>query len=199
MYKTMKEIMKRINKIHFGAYTTSDFLDLAKYKTVSKSLELLEDEGYLKKAKRGVYYKPQFIATLGIETFPSLDDIASAIARQYNWEIIPTGNSALNLIGISTQVPAKTIYISNGPYREYKVGNNSITLKHSTTKEIYSIRRKNLIAIQAIKELGKDGINESEIKLINMFLDKDDKKEIIKGIKTTTWIYEKLRRIACIQ
>ena len=129
---------------------------------------------------------------------PDLNDVAMAIARQYNWEIIPSGNHALNLIGVSTQVPSKIIYISSGPYREYEVGSNKIIFKHSTTREIASLRKNNLIAIQAIKELGKENINEDEIKLINRFLDDDDKKEILKGIRTTSWIYEILRRTACI-
>ena len=199
MFKTQKEIMDRINKSDFGAFTSYDFLDLANYKTISKSLELLEDEGNLRRARRGIYYKPRFNKVLGIECMPDLNDIAKAIARQYNWEIIPTGNYALNLVGISTQVPSKIIFISSGPYREYDVGSSKVIFKHSTTREIFSLRKNNLIAIQAIKELGKENIDEDDIKLINRFLGDEDKKEILIGIRTTSWIYETLRRTACIQ
>lgn len=199
MYKTQKDIISRINKSHLGAFTTYDFLDLANYKSVSKALELLEDDGYLKKARRGIYYKPKLNNVLGIECSPNLNDIAKAIARQFNWDIIPSGNHALNIIGISTQVPSKIIYISNGPYREYDVGSNQIIFKHSTTKEILKESTKILISIQALKELGKDNVTENDLKLISSFLDDEDKKEINKGFKTTSWIYESLRRSACIK
>ena len=199
MFKTQKYIMNRINNSQYNAFTTYDFIDLANYKTISKSLELLEDEGQLKKIRRGIYYKPFFDNDLGIEYTPGLDDVAMAIARQYNWEIIPSGNHALNLIGLSTQVPSKTVYTSTGPYREYQVGVNKIIFKHTTTKEISSTRKKNLIAIQAIKELGKDHINYEDMRKINRYLDDDDKKEILNGIKTTSWIYETLRSAICIQ
>ena len=199
MLNTKKEIMDRIKSSKYGAFTTYDFLDLANYKTISKAMETLEDNGKLKKAKRGVYYEPVINKRLGIEIFPSLNDIALAIARQYNWNIIPSGNYALNLIGISTQVPNKIIYVSNGPYREYDVGPNKIIFKHSTTRDIASFRNNNLIAIQALKEIGKDSITFDDLKHINRFLNNEDKNEIIKGMRTTSWIYEALRRSACIQ
>ena len=172
---------------------------MASYKTISKSLELLEDEGFLKKARRGIYYLPKYNKTLGIECAPNLNDVAMAIARQYNWEIIPSGNYALNIIGISNQVPSKIVYISNGPYREYDVGGNKIIFKHSTTREVGTLRKRNLIAIQAIRELGKYEIDEHQMKLINAFLENEDKNEILNGIRTTAWIYETLKRIVCIQ
>ncbi len=199
MFKTQKLIMQRIESSEYGAFTSTDFLDLAPFKTINKSLELLEDDGILKKAKRGIYYKPQYNETLGIECSPGLNDIALAIARQFNWIIIPSGNYALNLIGISTQVPQKIIYVSSGPYREYEVGAAMIVFKHSTSKEITALRRNNLIAIQAIKTLGKGNLNSSDIESISRFLDKDDKTEILNGIRITYWIYEILRSATCIE
>lgn len=199
MFKTQKEIIAKINSSSFGAFTTADFFGIANYKTISKALELLEDQGYLKKARRGIYYKPVINPTLGFEESPDLSEVANAIARQFNWTIIPSGNHSLNLIGISTQVPSKMIYTSSGPYREYTVGAAKIIFKHSTTKVLYSLRKNNLIAIQALKELGKENLTSKEMALISRFLDKDDKREIMNGIRTTSWIYDSLRRIACIQ
>ena len=199
MYKTQKDILDRIEQSNLKAFSTYDFLDLGNYKSISKDLELLEDEGHLKRARRGIYYKPSFNKTLGIECPPSINDIAEAIARQYNWDIIPSGNHALNLIGISTQVPSKIIYISNGPYREYDVGANKIIFKHSTTREISSISKRILISIQALKEIGKENVTDRQLKMINRFLDSKDKEIISSGIRTTSWIYDALRRSICIQ
>ena len=198
MLSAQDKIIERIDSSDFGAFTSADFLDLANFKTINKSLELLEDNKILKRAKRGIYYKPRFNSILGIECTPSLNDIAFAIARQFNWIIIPSGNYALNIIGISTQVPQKIVYISNGPYREYLVGNALIIFKHSTTKNITSYRYNNLIAIQAIKAIGKENLNEDDVRLISHFLNDDDKKEIANGMRITYWIYEVLRGVLCI-
>lgn len=198
MLKTQEKIMERINSSSYGSFTTSDFADIANYKSVSKSLELLEDKQILKKAKRGVYYKPIFNNAIKMECAPNLDDVANAIARQYNWNIVPSGNYALNLIGISTQVPSKIVYCSSGPYREYEVGANKLIFKHTTTKEITDLRLNNLIAIQALKELGKDNISIDDMKLIDNFLSIEDKQEITQGIRITSWIYDTLRRAICI-
>jgi len=197
MFKTQKLIMQRIDSSEHGAFTSADFLDLAPFKTINKSLELLEDVGILKKARRGVYYKPKYNDTLGIECAPGINDIALAIARQFNWTIVPSGNYALNIIGISTQVPQRTVYISSGPYREYEIGTATIVFKHSTSKEITSLRSNNLIAIQAIKTLGKENLSETDIESISRFLTEEDKAEITKGIRITYWIYEALRRTTC--
>ena len=199
MYLTQKKILKKIENSQYKAFSTFDFIELSSYKNISKSLELLEDDGILKRARRGIYYKPIINEKLQIECVPSLDEIAKAIARQYNWKIIPSGNYALNLIGLDNQVPSKIIYISNGPYREYDVGNNIIIIKHSTSKEILSMSDNILISIQALKALGKDNINDNILKKINLFLNKEDKEQISNGIVITSWIYEMLRRSICIE
>ncbi len=199
MYKIQSDILNRIENSKYKAFTSYDFLDIGNYKSISKALELLEDEGYLKRARRGIYYKPQLNITLGIECCPSINEIAEAISRQFNWNIIPSGNYALNIIGISTQVPSKITYTSNGPYREYDVGANQIIFKHSTTREISSLSRKILTSIQALKEISKNNVQDRDLKLINRYLDKEDKEIINNGIRTTSWIYEMLRRAVCIQ
>ena len=196
LFKTQRLIMQRIESSEYGAFTSADFLDLAPFKTINKSLELLEDDGILRKARRGIYYKPVYNETLGIDCAPGLNDVALAIARQFNWIIIPSGNYALNLIGISTQVPQKIIYVSSGPYREYEVGDATIFFKHSTSKEITALRRNNLIAIQAIKTLGKTGIRSSDMDSFSRFLTEGDKNEIRNGIRITYWIYDVLRKAA---
>ncbi|MBP5231413.1 MAG: hypothetical protein ILO68_06745, partial [Clostridia bacterium] len=141
--------------------------------------------------------KPKFNETLGMECAPGPDEIALAIARQFNWIIIPSGNHALNLLGMSTQVPQRIVYVSSGPYREYDIGAATIVFKHSTSKEITALRRKNLIAIQAIRAFGKGNLTPRDLEALSRFLSEDDKTEIRNGIRITRWIYEILRGIAC--
>ena len=193
---TRNQILDRIKKSHFKAFTTADFLDLGSYKNVSKALETLKNSGMLISARRGVYCPAKKNALLGFIEPPDIDEVARAIARQYNFNIVPSSNFALNLIGVSTQVPSSYIYISDGPYREYQVGKMRIEFKHATSKEINGMRYKNLIAIQAIKALGKENVTDEIKEKISCFLDEKDKAELRKNqFKITAWIYDILKSI----
>ena len=196
MSVTCERILERVNKEKLGAFTSSDFSDIDNYKMISKTLETLDDKGVIKRARRGIYYIPKYNELLGIEEAPNIDDIAKAIARQYNLIIIPSGNYALNMIGLSTQVPIKYIYITNGPYNEYEVGNNTIYFKHSTSREINNLPYKILICIQALKTIGKNNIDENVIKKIKSFLDDSDINNLkTKNYKITSWIHDILKSL----
>ena len=194
MSNTRNAVLNRMKKSNYGAFTSSDFSDIDNYKMVSKSLEILEDQQIIKRARRGVYYIPKFNETLGIEEMPNINEIANAIARHFNIIIIPSGNYALNIIGISTQIPTKYTYITNGPYNEYKVGNNTIYFKHSTSRVVTNLSYKILIVIQGLKTLGKDNVDNDIIYKIGKFLDKTD-KEYIKthNLRITSWINDILK------
>lgn len=196
MSEIKDKILNRVNEKQYGAFTSSDFIDLDNYKSISKALERLEDEKVISRIRRGIYCLRKYNDLLGIEEAPDINEVAKAIARQFNIIIIPSGNYALNIIGLSTQVPSKYIYITNGPYNEYQVGNNKIYFKHSTSKEITNLPYRVLIAIQALKTIEKDNISDLVKKKISSFLSKED-KEYIKNnnLRITSWIYDELKII----
>ncbi len=196
MSEIKNKILNRINEKKYGAFTSSDFVDLDNYKLISKTLEKLEDEKILTRARRGVYYLTKHNDLLDIDEAPDINEIALAIARQFNIVIIPSGNYALNIIGLSTQVPSKYIYITNGPYNEYEIGNNKIYFKRSTSREIVNIPYNILVSIQALKTLRKENIDDNIRNKISCFLSAED-KEYIKNnnLRITSWIYNELKMI----
>ncbi len=196
MSEIKNKILNRIKENNYGAFTSADFVDIDNYKLISKTLERLEDEKIISRARRGVYYIRKYNEILGIEEMPDINDIALAIARQFNIVIIPSGNYALNIIGLSTQVPSKYIYITNGSYNEYDVGNNKIYFKHSTSREITNLPYKILVSIQALKTIGKDIIDDNIRNKISNFLSNDDKKYLKNNnLRITSWIYDELKII----
>ncbi len=196
MSELKKEILNRIDEKEYGAFTTSDFIDMDNYKTISKTLERFENERIIKRIRRGVYYRPKHNNLLGIDESPDINQVALAIARQLNIIIIPSGNFALNIIGLSTQVPSKYIYVTNGAYNEYEVGNNKIYFKHSTSREITALDNRILISIQALKTIGKGNVDSSIRDKLSTFLGNDN-KEYIKSnnLRITSWIYDELKMI----
>jgi hypothetical protein len=192
-----KQIFERIESSEIGTgFTASDFIDIADYKAVSKSLERLEDAGKIRRVLRGVYDFPNYSHLLNEYESPSPMKIAQAIARNYNWTIIPSGEIGLNQLGLSTQVVANWIFISDGPYKEYQIGNIKIQFKHSTNKNITGMSYKTAMIIQVLKALGKTHVYDSTIRKLGNGLTCDEKENLYhETLKTTIWMRPIIREI----
>ena len=120
-------IRNRIKKAQPGTvYVAVDFVNISDKTNINAYLAVLAEEDVLRRVLRGVYYKPNYNELLQEYVAPDTDKIAQAIARNYGWTIVPSGDTALNMLGLSTQVPAVYVYASDGAYKEYKVNNTSL-------------------------------------------------------------------------
>ena len=192
-----EQILSRIESMAKGeVFIISDFSDLADEATVRKALSRLEEDGKIRRIMRGVYENPKFNDFLGEYVKPHPDKIAKALARNYGWTIVPCGDTALNMLGLSTQVPAVWLYVSDGNYREYTCGNFVIQFKRTTNKEISKITFKTALVIQAIKALGKDKINGDVIEKIRSLTTDEEKEQMFVEAKyATAWIYDVIKEI----
>lgn len=192
-----EQILSRIESMAKGeVFIISDFSDLADEATVRKALSRLEEDGKIRRIMRGVYENPKFNDFLGEYVKPHPDKIAKALARNYGWTIVPCGDTALNMLGLSTQVPAVWLYVSDGNYREYTCGNFVIQFKRTTNKEISKISFKTALVIQAIKALGKDKITSDVIgKIRSLTTDKEKEKMFVEAKYATAWIYDVIKEI----
>lgn len=190
-------IMKRIDSFDSHKnFITNDFYDLADYETIRSTLNRLVNNGIIQRVMKGVYYKPKYIELIDEYEAPSIDEVAKAIARKYNWTIAPSGNTALNLLGLSTQIPAKWTYITDGRYASFDVGNTTIEFKHRSNKEISNISYLSALVIQAIKAIGKDKITDKQIKIIRNKLTDADKVKLLEDAKATSaWVFKTIKQI----
>ena len=193
----LEQIFSRIESMAKGeVFIISDFSDLADEATVRKALSRLEEDGKIRRIMRGVYENPKFNDFLGEYVKPHPDKIAKALARNYGWTIVPCGDTALNMLGLSTQVPAVWLYVSDGNYREYTCGNFVIQFKRTTNKEISKISFKTALVIQAIKALGKDKITGDVIeKIRSLTTDKEKEQMFVEAKYATAWIYDVIKEI----
>lgn len=177
-------------------FINSDFKDITERKTIKMALSRLCDEKVLRRIRRGVYEYPKFNELLCEFVSPSPNKIAQAIARNYSWTIIPCGDTALNLLGLSTQVPNVWSYVSDGPYKTYELGKVFIKFKHTTNKEISGISYTIALVIQALKALGKYNISNKVIQKLSKVLSDEEKKILLIESKyVTSWIFEALREV----
>lgn len=187
-----KQIINRIaNSSPDEVFITADFLDIADTQVVNKVLSRLVEEGRLRRIVRGLYDSPAYSELLQEYVAPNMKNVADAVARNFRWSIVPCGDLALNMLGLSTQVPAVYQYISDGPYREYKIGSQILKFKHGSSKNIAGISYKSALIIQALKTIGKDNITTDDIRKLKNILTEDEKSNLLKETQfATAWIHE---------
>lgn len=193
----LQKIKDRICSAQQGSiFIPSDFFDITDAVKVNVSLSRLTEENVIRRILRGVYEYPEYNEFMREFIAPSPDKVAHAIARNYRWTIVPCGDTALNMLGLSTQVPAVWSYVSDGTYKNYKFGRITIIFKRTTNKEISKVSYKTALVIQALKALGKNRIEDTVIKKVSAQLSTDEKKKMLVEAKyTTAWIYETIKSI----
>lgn len=179
-----------------SVFVPSDFAMLAGRETVKKVLQRLVSDNFLSRPFRGIYYYPRYIESLDELSLPNPGDVAEAIARNHGWTIIPCGDAALNILGVSTQVVASWVYFSDGPYRSYEWDGNRIEFRHRTNREITNLSYKSAMVVQALKALGKDNLTGYAVSKIRTKLSAGDKARLLEETKyVSDWIYEVLELI----
>jgi hypothetical protein len=122
---------------------------------------------------------------------PSAEEVAKGIAKRDKIKMVPTGTYALNALGLSTQVPMKLVFLTDGAARTIKVGKRTIKFKRTTPKNLLAKGEVSGLVIQALREIGKDKPTETEIKKITALLKKEDKKKLLHDIELApAWIKE---------
>ena len=197
MSSYMEIISDKINGFDsHKVFFANDFLDIASNATVRQILKRLADEDKIKRVIDGFYYNPRYSELIGEYEAVSIHELAFAIARKYNWNIAPYSSTALNLLGLSTQVPTHYKYISSGRYKEYKIGDTVLEFKKVNPGEIANMSLKTATVIQAIKSLGKENITNEVIQKIRENLTEKERTDLMNESKSVpSWIYEVIREI----
>ncbi len=193
----INEIRERILAANEGSiFAASDFADIADTNTVRSALHRLVQEGVLRRILNGIFEKPKYSKLLGEYVAADPEAVAKALARSYHWTIAPCGNTALNLLGLSTQVTAVWSYISDGPYKTYEWNSTKIEFKHRTNKEITGLSYMTSLVIQALKTLGRANVTPEIIRTLSDKLTEADKEAMLKeAAESTDWVYDTIRKI----
>ena len=182
-------ILKRIEEKNLKAFSCYDFTDLASYKTISKCLERLEDTKEIKRVHKGIYSLNLFDDVLNLPVLPSIDDVVNCLSRKHKWIICPTGNAALNVMGLSTQVPASYTFLSSGPYKNYLIYDVRVSLKRTMTRELIDYSYKTMLLIQCIKAIGQDNITYEDMTILKNKLSPTDKiTALVETLTIQAWI-----------
>ena len=175
-------------------FFTTDFTAYGNSKSCSKALERLANQEKIMRVSRGIYTIPQKSRFFG-RVAPGMNEIAQGIARRDKARIIPTGLLAENLLGLSTQVPAKTVYLTDGAPRKLMIGKAPLIFKKTTPKNVATYGKISTLAIQALKSIGKKRVTDYEIEKVVNILKKENPKYLAHDIKLAPeWIREIMRK-----
>jgi len=190
-----EQIDKRVRRAEPGTlFFVNDFCEFDNA-YVSKILSLMASYNILERLAKGIYYKP--IVTEYGNLYPSAEKIVRAIAEHEHAEILPTGESALNALGLSTQVPMKPVYLTTGSPRVITVGQKQIRLKRRTPR-MYAYKSTLMPILElALKAKGQSNISEGDLNRIRELLRDSQEKELIYDdlSNAPVWIRKIMRQL----
>jgi len=194
---TSSKVKRKIYGMGRGwALSAIDFTTFGSRSAIDVTLHRLLKKETIRRVTRGIYDYPRYSERLKSRLSPDTDQVARAIARKYGWRIQPSGDAALNLLGLSTQVPSRFLYLSDGPNRTYQIGRQTLAFKKAPLKESSVKLRESGIIVQAIRSLGSERISPEVISKIREWLDPEKRSLVLKDTRTVTgWVYDAIRKI----
>ncbi len=198
MQSVENKIVSRIYGLRRGwAFSKNDFLDLGGDDLVRKALSNLEAKGTIRRVLRGLYDYPRFSNLMNEQMGPDLDQVARALARRSGWRIQPSENTALNLLGLSTQVPAQAVYLSDGPSKTVVIGTRELIFKKRILKESGFKFRESELVVQALKAIGRERVDTRiRDKLASAIAPAMWNKMIRDARTAPAWVHDIIRTLA---
>ena len=173
-----KRLLRRIQRKGRGAvFSAKDFLDVGNRAAVDQALSRLARQGVIRRLDRGLYDYPQTSSRLGLLS-PLPIAVARAVARQTGSRIQITGARAANALGLTDQVPAKLVYLTDGPTRTLKIGNQTISLRHASKRNLVGLGRLSGTVFQALRYLGKDHVSDDTVVKLRNALSPQQKRDL---------------------
>jgi hypothetical protein len=173
------KIRQRITKGKTGKiFFAKDFSDIGNDELINKALFRLEKNNLLIRLSHGVYLYPFVDKELGV-MLPAPETVAKAIAKRDNARILPTGNHAMNLLGLSTQVPMNVVYITDGSPRKVSIGRRKITFKKTSPRNFMYKGKIIPLIVSALKTIGKDNVTIEYINRLDEILSESEDKQLL--------------------
>lgn len=190
-------ILRRIRGSGKGwCFTPGDFADLGGKSAIWTALHRLARNGTIRRLAQGLYDFPRTHAELGILS-PDPEMVMKALARGRKIRVQSTGAYAANMLGLSEQVPARIVFLTDGAPRRVRIGNHEILLRRTSPRNMATAGRISGTVIQALRYIGKDRITSAHRKILIRRLNSSDKQQIYKDrLYAPEWIRRLLEEIA---
>ena len=199
MESVRDKILKRVWRRGRGyAFSSKDFLSVGTRASVDKALSNLVREEKIRRVARGLYDYPRVSELLGGELSPDADQVAQAVARKHGQTIVASGAWAANVLGLTTQVPARIVYLTEGPPRELRVGKQEIEFRRVVPTSLRGAGNTlSSLVVQALRHLGRDRVDESVLNRLRTKLTDTDRRRLLADARyAPDWVYAVVKQIA---
>jgi hypothetical protein len=190
-----ESIFKHISESpNHSVFFIGDFAELGSVETIRKALKEAANQGLVDHIAHGIYAKPM-LSKFGIVPIP-LEIVAKEIAIRDRVQIMPTGSTAANILGLSTQIPMVVSFLTTGSSRNIKIGKRLIKFRHAAPRNFSFEGFTIPLVIQAFKDIEKENIGEEELSIVKEYISKAfDKQAIIHDIlMAPQWIQTILKQ-----
>ncbi len=169
-------------------FTPNHFKDLGSRDAIASALKRHKQSGLIRQLARGLYDYPQIDPDLG-PLEPTNENIAKALAGRDATRLQPSGAYAANLLGLSTQVPTKIVYLTDGRSRTVQIGKRQISLKQTTPRNMATAGKISGLVIQALRYIGKKNVDPELIAILRKKVSAEDHKRLMKDMRyAPAWI-----------
>ena len=177
-------------------FVPADFLEIGSREAVDITLHRLARKGTIRRLARGLYDFPEQHPVLGLLS-PSAEAVAKALAGRDRTRLQPAGAYAANVLGLSEQVPAKAVFLTDGPSRTVKIGQTTIQLRRTTARNMAAAGRLSGLLIQALRELGETHVTPERREHLKRTIPADQRRELIKDLPLApAWMHSIFRELA---
>ena len=179
-----------------SVFVPADFLEIGSREAVDITLHRLARKGTSRRLARGLYDFPEQHPVLGLLS-PSAEAVAKALAGRDRTRLQPAGAYAANVLGLSEQVPAKAVFLTDGPSRTVKIGQTTIQLRRTTARNMAAAGRLSGLLIQALRELGETHVTPERREHLKRTIPADQRRELIKDLPLApAWMHPIFRELA---
>ncbi len=165
-------------------FFADDFVNMGSAENIRQTLGRFTRNEKIVRVANGIYCYPEVDDKLGLGVLmPTFDQIANAIAERSHARIVPTGDYALNVLGLSTQVPMNSVYLTDGSPRKVEIsGGRGIIFKKTAPKNLSYKNRLAMLITSALKSIGRENVTAEQIAHIKQLLRKEDKESVLADL-----------------
>ena len=191
------KIMQAIQSRGLGSvFVPADFLEIGSRQAVDVTLHRLARKGTIRRLAWGLYDFPKDHPVLG-RLSPSAQTVAEALAGRDRTRIQPAGAYAANALGLSEQIPAKVVFLTDGPSRTVQVGTTTIQLRRTTARNMAAAGRLSGLLIEAFRELGEEQVTPARWEHLKRTIPLKERRELLKDLRLApTWMHPIFRELA---
>ncbi len=197
-YKVIEPNIKKLmeSRGRGSIFTPRDFSHIGDQRSVAMALTRLTRKGIIRSLSRGIYDYPIDHPVMG-RVAASTDSVIKLLADRNAIRIQPSGSYALNILGLSDQIPMKIVLLTDGPSRRLKLGTREVIFKNTTPRNMATAGLKSGTIIQALRYLGNNQVDDEVMDILNRQLNDKDRKELAENSKyAPVWIAKILQSLA---